>query len=163
MLIGLFLKREVDILNKEKIDIYLFQDADMEKTNIEVFVNSWNSLNEDRTPFHVIINPSLSNGNNAGIWLINKQLKAETFDVIKEHLDKKPNLSICFFLEAKEMSFIDVIDGLQNEYIFSTIGTVMKPTQFSRVDSFLKSVMSRRDMVTFDESDFNGIDFDFEE
>ena len=134
----------------------------MEKANIEVFIKSWNNLNVDKDSFNVIVNPSLSLINEADIWIVNKQLKAESFEIIEKNLIDKPNLSICFFLEAKEMSFIDVIEDLKENYPFSNIGTVIKPTQFSRVDSFLKSVISRKDMVTFD-ADFTDIDFDIHE
>ena len=76
----------------------------MEKANIEVFIKSWNNLNVDKDSFNVIVNPSLSLINEADIWIVNKQLKAESFEIIEKNLIDKPNLSICFFLSALSLS-----------------------------------------------------------
>lgn len=141
-------------------NIYLFQDEGMEKANIEVFVENWNELNGTLDKFTVIKNPSLEDGVTSNIWLINKAINKDILIELKTNLIEYPDLNICFFLEPKEMNFIETIEELRIEYTFSTISTVVKPTQFSRIDSFLKSVLSKKDMITFDDN-WDDIDFDF--
>ena len=138
--------------------IYLFQDENMRKANIETFIKKWNDLNEDKESFEVVVNPSIDDERNSDIWIINRAITDEVFKDIEIGIKEIPNLSICFFLEVKEMKYINTIEYLREKYTFSTIGTVMKPTQYSRVDNFLKSVFNKKDMVTFDDN----FDFDFD-
>lgn len=133
----------------------------MKKANIEVFIDSWNRFNEDRESFNIVINPELNNRRQSDIWLINVKLTTDVFKRIAEGVTKQPDLNLCFFLEPKEMIYMKHIEQLQNNHPFINIGTIIKPTQYSRVDTFLKSVMNKKDMVTFDDK-FDDIDFDFD-
>lgn len=137
--------------------IHLKQDADKERVDVKNFVTKWNDLRPD-TPFDwaETMTPDVP------VCFVNVTLTKTVLDELQDYLKQKPDLAICLFMEQRERQFIPSIEKLERQYPFATIGTILKPTQYSRVGQFLASTLNRRGMVVVAD-DWDDFDFDIDE
>lgn len=143
--------------------IHLIEDKDFEKVNVNNFIETWNKLNgEDKSCNLVRVN-DVKESKQADILLVNTHLSESFILSVESLLNSKPGISICFFVSPKEISLIERINNIEKENPLSCIGTILKPTQYSKVDKFIDATFKKKNTVEFDDNlddfDINSLDW----
>lgn len=138
--------------------IHLFEQTNSDSDYIGDIITEWIDTNTKLGEYELVRINELNKLNNVDIILFNAEINEFYINKIKRIIDESPGINICFFVSPKDISLIDELNRLGENN--SNIGTILKPTQYSKASEFMDSVISRKKPVVFED---NSDSFDISE
>lgn len=141
----------------------LIQDDSMLNSHVITFIDQWNETHGDDKHITLLTSPDMRDEPGVDGWLLNVSLDNGWFEWLHSNLRLHPDMTVCFFIEPKELVLFSYIRQLEDDFPFASIGTILKPTQYANVKRFFDATLTKKKLPTFDDSALDNFDFDIDD